>query len=147
MVQFNLVPLAFDSMEETIANGQLEWQSYFINWNRDFFDPALEKAHKSAVTESIDNVKSNRVSSPCRTTRRKSSPTKLRPKAQGKSSFTITDKPCPACDSPLAERSYTKDGKAKKMLICSSGKRDKAHEGVVFFRSKNKWWSPKFGEI
>ena len=67
---------------DAIASGTLEWQQYFINWNRDYFDPALEKAHSVAATVSVDRVKSDlvpsfglrdRVSSPSRTTKRKSS--------------------------------------------------------------------------
>ena len=142
-----------ESSLDAIANGTLEWQQYFINWNQSYFDPALEKAHSVAATEGASNVKPYQTPSPSRPKKpissisHKSSSTKPKPKAQDKSSLIITDKPCPICDSFLAERSYNKDGKTKKMLVCSSGKRDKAHEGVVFFRSKNKWWSPKFGEI
>ena len=56
-----------------IANGDLEWQSYFINWNNNYFDPALEKANSIAATESMNNVKLRQTSSPSPTTKRISS--------------------------------------------------------------------------
>ena len=138
---------------DAIANGKLEWQKYFIDWNRDYFAPALKEAHYLAATENTDNVKPCQTWEQSRTTKQissrslLSSPTKPKPKAKSKSSHTVTDKICPVCNSPLAERSYNKNGETKKMLVCSSGKRDKAHKNVVYFRSKGKWWSPKFGEI
>lgn len=134
---------------DAIANGDLEWQSYFINWNHNYFDPALEKANSIAATESMDNVKLRQTSSPSPPTSnsRSSSSTKSKPKARSKSYLTITDKLCPVCNSPLAEKSYNKNGKTKKMLVCSNGSRDPSHKNVVFFRSRDKWWSPTFGEI
>ncbi len=82
------------------------------------FVPALEKAHQKAATENANNVKPRQAQS------RKSDSTKPKPK-KGKSSLTVTDKPCPVCDSFLAEKSYTKNGETKKMLVCSSGNRDR----------------------
>ncbi len=58
----------------------------------------------------------------------------------------ITEYPCPVCNSPLAERTYQKNGETKTMLVCSSSE-TKKHQDVVFFNSQSKWWSPKFGEL
>ena len=139
---------------DAIASGTLEWQQYFINWDRSYFAPAVEKALKSAATEDANNVKSDRVSSLSRPIKpiclgsRKSSLTKPKPKVKNQSSAVITNKHCPVCNSPLAERSYNKDGKTKKMLVCSSGNRNKQCENVVYFFTKNnQWWNPKLGEI
>ena len=60
----------------------------------------------------------------------------------------LTSYNCPVCQLPLEEYTYTKDGVDKKMLRCSEYKhrRDKCQD-VAFFWSRERWWSPKFGEM
>lgn len=138
-----------------IAQGDLEWQQYFINWSQNYFDPALEKAHSVAANESRNNVKPPYQSSSypkkaqISSKNRKSSSTKQKATTKAKSSpTTLLDKSCPVCHSSFAEKSYIKNGETKKMLVCSSNSRDVAHKDVIYFwTSKNKWWSPKLGEI
>jgi DNA topoisomerase I len=62
---------------------------------------------------------------------------------------TVTEFPCPVCQKPLEEYHYSKDGQSKKMLRCSNpqAKTDKKHKDVAFFWSKDRWWSPKLGEL
>ena len=62
-----------------------------------------------------------------------------------KSVPTITEHLCPVCGSFLAVKTYSKNGQTKQMLVCST--KQGKHEDVVFFQSKGKWWSPKFGEL
>ena len=59
----------------------------------------------------------------------------------------ISEHLCPVCNAFLAEKTYQKNGQTKKMLVCSTNKKDKKHKDVVFFQSKGNWWSPKFGEL
>ncbi len=63
------------------------------------------------------------------------------------SSLILTDYLCPVCNSPLAEKFYSKNSQTKKMLVCSSQQKNKEHKDVAFFQSKGKWWSPKLGEL
>ncbi|BAZ47115.1 DNA topoisomerase I (plasmid) [Chondrocystis sp. NIES-4102] len=141
---------------DAIAQGDLEWQQYFINWSKNSFDPALEKAHSVAASESRNNVKPHyEVSSSyskkaqISSKTRKSSPKKPKAATKAKSSpTTLLDKNCPVCHSPLAEKSYTKNGETKKMLVCSSNNGDLTHKDIVYFwTSRNQWWSPKLGEL
>ena len=64
-----------------------------------------------------------------------------------KSAPVITENLCPVCHAFLAEKTYQKNGREKKMLVCSTNQEDKKHKDVVFFESRGKWWSPKFGEL
>ncbi len=57
----------------------------------------------------------------------------------------ITEYICPVCNSFLAEKTYQKNGLTKKMLVCST--QQHKDKDVVFFQSKEKWWSPVFGEL
>ncbi|OCQ94177.1 DNA topoisomerase I [Nostoc sp. MBR 210] len=60
----------------------------------------------------------------------------------------LSSYPCPVCQKPLEEYSYTKDGQNKTMLRCSAASRqDKKHKDVAFFSTAKGWWSPKFGEL
>ena len=59
----------------------------------------------------------------------------------------ISEHLCPVCNAFLAEKTYQKNGQSKKMLVCSTNKKDKKHKDVVFFQSKGHWWSRKFGEL
>jgi DNA topoisomerase-1 len=61
----------------------------------------------------------------------------------------LTDHACPVCGEKLAEREYEKEGKKKRMLVCSSPQAgaDKKHQGVVYFESGNVLWSKKYGSI
>ncbi len=58
---------------------------------------------------------------------------------------TITEYICPVCNSFLAEKTYQKNGQTKKMLVCST--QQHKDKDVVFFQSREKWWSPVFGEL
>ncbi len=57
----------------------------------------------------------------------------------------ITEYICPVCNSFLAEKTYQKNGQTKKMLVCST--QQHKDKDVVYFQSKEKWWSPVFGEL
>ncbi|TVP68353.1 MAG: type I DNA topoisomerase [Nodularia sp. (in: Bacteria)] len=61
----------------------------------------------------------------------------------------ITSHPCPVCQKPLEEYSYTKDGQQKTMLRCSNpqSRQDKKHKDVAYFNTAKGWWSPKFGDL
>lgn len=61
----------------------------------------------------------------------------------------ITSHPCPVCQKPLEEYSYTKDGQQKTMLRCSDpqSRQDKKHKDVAYFNTAKGWWSPKFGDL
>ncbi len=62
---------------------------------------------------------------------------------------SITEYPCPVCNSTLESYDYSKEGKKKTMLRCSNSKnRQNKCKEVAFFESKTgNWWSPKFGEM
>ena len=64
-------------------------------------------------------------------------------------SLKLTAHPCPVCGEKLAVREYEKEGQKKRMLVCSSpqGKTDKKHKDVVYFESRNVFWSKKYGEL
>ncbi|WP_013320619.1 type I DNA topoisomerase [Gloeothece verrucosa] len=64
-------------------------------------------------------------------------------------SLKLTKHPCPVCGEKLAVREYEKEGIKKRMLVCSSpkAKTDKKHKEVVYFESKNVFWSKKYGEF
>ncbi|WP_299410000.1 type I DNA topoisomerase [Acaryochloris sp. IP29b_bin.148] len=61
----------------------------------------------------------------------------------------LTDYPCPACQQKMEIYQYHKDGQVKQMLRCSDPKAraDKKHKNAVYFQSKGRWWSPKYGEL
>ncbi|KAI9133121.1 type I DNA topoisomerase [Acaryochloris sp. CCMEE 5410] len=61
----------------------------------------------------------------------------------------LTDYPCPACQQKMEIYSYHKDEQTKQMLRCSDPKArsDKKHKNAVYFQSKGRWWSPKYGEL
>lgn len=63
-----------------------------------------------------------------------------------KSVPVLTENLCPVCNAFLAEKTYSKNGLTKKMLVCSTNP-DSKHKDVVFFESRGKWRSPKFGEL
>lgn len=69
--------------------------------------------------------------------------------SQSKPPATITSYPCPVCQKPLEEYSYTKDGQQKTMLRCSNSqsRKDKKHQDVAYFNTAKGWWSPKFGNL
>ncbi len=69
--------------------------------------------------------------------------------SQQKPPAKITPHPCPVCQKPLEEYSYTKDGQQKTMLRCSDpqSRQDKKHKDVAYFNTAKGWWSPKFGEL
>ena len=64
-------------------------------------------------------------------------------------SLNLTSHGCPVCGEKLAVREYEKEGQKKRMLVCSSSKNktDKKHQGVVYFESRNVFWSKKYGEL
>ncbi|MEM6752269.1 MAG: type I DNA topoisomerase [Cyanobacteria bacterium P01_C01_bin.38] len=61
----------------------------------------------------------------------------------------ITEYPCPVCQKPLEEYSYTKDGQKKSLLRCSDAKarKNSKHKDAVYFNTAKGWWSPKFGNL
>lgn len=61
----------------------------------------------------------------------------------------LSEHPCPVCKKPLEIYPYVKEGQEKQLLRCSdaNARTEKKHADVVYFQSKGKWWSPKFGEI
>jgi DNA topoisomerase-1 len=64
-------------------------------------------------------------------------------------SLKLTAHACPVCGEKLAQREYEKEGLTKRMLVCSSQKArtDKKHKSVVYFESRNVFWSKKYGEL
>ncbi|MDV3001022.1 MAG: DNA topoisomerase 1 [Chroococcopsis gigantea SAG 12.99] len=56
---------------------------------------------------------------------------------------------CPVCGDKLSVREYEKEGQKKRMLVCPWGKarNDPKHKDVVYFESKNVFWSKKYGEL
>jgi DNA topoisomerase-1 len=73
------------------------------------------------------------------------------PKTSGTTakSVEMSEHPCPVCKKPLEVYPYVKEGVEKQLLRCSDAKArsEKKHADVVYFQSKGKWWSPRFGEI
>jgi DNA topoisomerase-1 len=61
----------------------------------------------------------------------------------------LTAHACPICGEKLAVREYEKEGQQKRMLVCSSpqGRTDRKHKDVVYFESRNVFWSKKYGEL
>lgn len=61
----------------------------------------------------------------------------------------LTPHSCPVCGEKLAEREYEKEGKKKRMLVCSSSqsRTDKKHKDVIYFESRNVFWSKRYGEL
>jgi DNA topoisomerase I len=71
-------------------------------------------------------------------------------KAEQSSLPKLTEHPCPVCQKPLEEYSYSKDGQAKSMLRCSdaAARNNPKHKDVAYFRGKEGvWWSPKLGNL
>ncbi|ELR99894.1 type I DNA topoisomerase [Gloeocapsa sp. PCC 73106] len=63
-------------------------------------------------------------------------------------SVNLTNHSCPVCGEKLAIKEYEKDGQKKRMLICSSPQaRDKKHQQVAYFESRDVFWSKKYGEL
>lgn len=60
----------------------------------------------------------------------------------------LTEYKCPVCHCFLEEYHYTKEGVNKAMLRCSEVKnRQESCKDVAFFQARDRWWSPKFGEL
>jgi DNA topoisomerase I len=60
----------------------------------------------------------------------------------------LTEYKCPVCQAFLEEYQYTKEGEEKALLRCSQVKhRKETCKDVAFFRARDRWWSPKFGEL
>lgn len=61
----------------------------------------------------------------------------------------LTEYPCPICKAKLEIYKYQKDGQTKQMLRCSDSqaRSNKKHKNAVYFASKGRWWSPKYGEL
>jgi DNA topoisomerase I len=67
-----------------------------------------------------------------------------------KAALELTPIPCPECKKPMEIFPYKKDGQDKRLLRCSDAEaraKNKKHADAVYFQSKGKWWSPKYGEI
>jgi DNA topoisomerase I len=72
------------------------------------------------------------------------------PKAAQSTPPKLTAHPCPICQQPLEEYSYSKDGQAKSMLRCSDAiaRSQPKHKDVAYFRgNEQQWWSPKLGNL
>jgi DNA topoisomerase I len=72
------------------------------------------------------------------------------PKTEPSSPPKLTAHPCPVCQKPLEEYSYTKDGQAKSMLRCAdaAARTKPNHNDVAYFRGKEgQWWNPKLGNL
>jgi DNA topoisomerase-1 len=59
----------------------------------------------------------------------------------------LTQYLCPACQHPMEEYHYEKDGQAKKLLRCSDAKKrsDRNHQDTTYFHTAKGWWNPKRG--
>jgi len=136
-------------MEEAldeIASGKFSWETYLYEWHSSYFEPALQRA-QGIVSGWQSQVSADSVS------QTSSHSSKSKPKKRGSSvgnlNVSSSIGKCPVCSQLLVERSYKKEGKTKKMLVCSSGSRGNDHQQVVYFqsRARGRWWSPGFGVL
>jgi len=131
-------------MEEAldeIASGKLSWETYLYEWHSSYFAPALQRAQgvvSGWKSELSPDSFSQKPSHSSKSTSKKQGSPVGNPKVSSQ---------CPVCSQPLVERSYKKQGKTKKMLVCSSGSRGNEHKQVVYFNSRGQWWSPVFGVL
>jgi DNA topoisomerase-1 len=112
---------------DAIATGKLNWEQYLLQWNADYFEPALSAAMSKLGIDATAKAKGS-----------------------SKSPVKLSDYLCPVCNSPLEEHPYVKDGNQRAMLRCSVVANRKGNcKEVAFFKSSksNNWWSSKFGEL
>ena len=187
-----LIESEFTAQMETtldaIAHHQTEWQRYLIQWNQDYFQPALSKAVKGlpeqTYTGPSQTLEKSRTKCPKCGERMSKVPTKKikkkyflkceegckaddgrdfvmfwstgarkwappTSKTNETGNITTSQHQCPICGKHLEQYNYVKDGQKKALLRCSDiqARGNRKHDGVVYFQSQNKWWSPKFGEL
>jgi DNA topoisomerase I len=190
----DLIRSEFTAQMETeldaISHGQREWQSYLIEWNQSYFEPALTAARQNLPAQDRSAFPGEPLAKSrfkCLTCSNPMSkvPTKKvkkgyflkcedgcqdpdgkglvmfwsdrtsewqlpQPKSPQSSPPKLTPYPCPVCQKPLEEYSYSKDGQTKSMLRCSdaAARSKPKHQDVAYFRGKEGyWWSPKLGNL
>ncbi|MEM7581034.1 MAG: type I DNA topoisomerase [Cyanobacteria bacterium P01_A01_bin.80] len=121
-----------------IANGKQAWQKYLINWNLDYFAPALERAKTIAINtgkenKSRGNIASGNVAPGNISGDKKSNGNKTYSPATGNYDKSRTR--CPECNNHLAKIKSSKV-KKKYFLKCLSG----CDNIVLFWSDYNKTW-------
>lgn len=68
---------------------------------------------------------------------------------EGQRTPQLMEYSCPVCDHNLEEYFYVKEGEEKSLLRCSNAvaRENRKHRDVVYFQSREAWWSPKFGVL
>ncbi len=112
---------AMEAALDAIAEGKQAWQQYLCGWNSRYFQPALHKA-KGYLGEHYSSSKPDVPAD------------------------EKTEYGCPVCQAALEKHSYQKGGEIKAMLRCSQ-RSQKDCETVAYFWSRERWWSPKHGEL
>jgi DNA topoisomerase-1 len=176
---------------DAIASGQENWERYIIDWNENYFAPALAKSLKVVAImprsdtahqqgSSLNQGKESKIICPQCGHKMREVPSKSKKlhknyflkcpdcqavmfynkwhkvwelpgekREQLPQQLKLTEHSCPVCGEKLVEREYEKEGKKKRMLVCSSpqAKTDKKHKEVIYFESRNAFWSKKYGEL
>lgn len=112
---------AMETALDAIAEGKQAWQQYLCGWNSRYFQPALNKARgylEAHYPAPKHDVPADEKTEYC----------------------------CPVCQMALVKHFYQKGDETKAMLRCSQ-QSQKDCETVAYFWSRERWWSPKYGEI
>jgi DNA topoisomerase I len=107
---------------DAIAGGKQNWQRYLIDWHRDYFQPAIDRAYGKLG---------------------------VKPKSASSQPGKQTEYSCPVCKKSLEEYTYQRDGQPKKLLRCSDAvaRKGKCKDVAFFWTQRENWWSQKFGTI
>jgi len=125
---------------DLVAEGKCAWEPWIVGWNESYLVPALRQAPQVSPPGS-KAIKTS--TSPAKRKR----PPKTAPPRQASPSAPI-GYCCPVCQARLEEYQYQKEGVPKKMLRCPAAQpRQIDHQEVVYFWSRERWWSPTYGEL
>ncbi len=109
------------SMEEdldAIAQGEKDWQKYFIGWNQNTLTPALANAMTALnLTE--------------------------RPVTRAAAELLgATEYPCPSCQQPLSKYTHVNaKGEKKTKLLCATKPKVKCQK-VIYYETSRGYWNP-----
>ncbi|MEM7554714.1 MAG: type I DNA topoisomerase [Cyanobacteria bacterium P01_A01_bin.84] len=128
---------------DSIANGKQTWQKYLINWNLDYFAPALERAKTIAINTAKENKSRGNIASDHFSGGKFSGGKSSNGKSSnGQKSYSLGtgnyDKSrtrCPQCNNHLAKIKSSKV-KKKYFLKCVSG----CDNVVLFWSDYSKTW-------